>query len=173
MNHSPMLKHGMLAGLAIVLGSLIAHAYDTNWISGGQAVSAMRLKTDLDEAQSRIVMLETKTAALENGRVASPIATGSNVGGATVTPVSGSQNCTVSQDGSWIAGATHPSVAKCQIIFVPNFFSAAPRCVASNDAFVSTVSGVSATGFTVDIEATDGGAYIDNRPIAVICVGPK
>jgi formylglycine-generating enzyme required for sulfatase activity len=56
--------HGVLAGVALMLGSLIARAYDTSWIGAGQPVSAASLKADLDEAQSRIAALESAVAGV-------------------------------------------------------------------------------------------------------------
>jgi Phage Tail Collar Domain len=53
--------HGVLAGAALMFGSLMAHAYDTSWIGANQVLSASKLKADLDEAQSRIEALEQAT----------------------------------------------------------------------------------------------------------------
>ncbi len=47
-------RHGVLAGVALLLGSLIARAYDTSWIHSNQPISAASLKADLDEIQARL-----------------------------------------------------------------------------------------------------------------------
>jgi hypothetical protein len=60
-NLSRFTRHGLLAALSLLLGSLIARAYDTSWIASNQPISAAQLKTALDEAQSRIAALETAT----------------------------------------------------------------------------------------------------------------
>jgi hypothetical protein len=52
-------NHSFLAGVAILLGALVARAYDTSWVTAGQTVSAAKLKADLDEAQARIAALES------------------------------------------------------------------------------------------------------------------
>lgn len=52
---------GVLAGVALMFGSLLARAYDTSWISANQVLSASKLKADLDEAQARIQALEQAT----------------------------------------------------------------------------------------------------------------
>jgi hypothetical protein len=58
-NHaSKYTRHGLLAALALLLGSLAARAYDTSWIAPGRVVSSSSLKAALDEAQSRIASLE-------------------------------------------------------------------------------------------------------------------
>ncbi len=62
MKNVRFLAHGVLAGLAIVIGSLIAHAYDTTWIEPGQVISAQKLRGALDEAQTRISALEAQVA---------------------------------------------------------------------------------------------------------------
>jgi hypothetical protein len=49
---------GFLAGIPLMIGSVIARAYDTSWIATNQPVSAMQLKAALDEAQTRIAALE-------------------------------------------------------------------------------------------------------------------
>jgi hypothetical protein len=51
----------LLVGLpvaVILAAATVASAYDTTWIASGQNVSAMRLKADLDEIQSRLSTLE-------------------------------------------------------------------------------------------------------------------
>jgi hypothetical protein len=52
-------RHGALAGVSLLLGSVIARAFDTNWISPNQTVSASKLKGDLDEIQTRLAALES------------------------------------------------------------------------------------------------------------------
>jgi hypothetical protein len=60
-------REGFLAAASIVVGSLVARAYDTTWISSGQQVSAAKLKADLDEAQTRIVALELPKYRFQGG----------------------------------------------------------------------------------------------------------
>jgi hypothetical protein len=90
---------------------------------------------------------------------------------ATLLPVANAAFCSVTQTGGWITAASHPSTAVCALTFTANYFSAPPNCVASNDAFVSTISSVSAGGLTVDVEGTNGAPYSDGRPIHIVCVG--
>ena len=52
-------RQAILAGAAILLGSIAARAYDTTWVTTGQQVSAVKLKADLDEIQSRLSVLES------------------------------------------------------------------------------------------------------------------
>jgi hypothetical protein len=56
--------HKLLSCLGIFLALItlavtVAFAYDTSWSTSGQVLSAAKLKTALDEAQSRIAALET------------------------------------------------------------------------------------------------------------------
>jgi hypothetical protein len=60
-------REGFLAAASIVVGSLVARAYDTTWISTGQLVSATKLKADLDEAQTRIAALEVPKYRFQGG----------------------------------------------------------------------------------------------------------
>ena len=49
-----------LLPLAVFAGAAgMARAYDTSWIQSGQPVSSSKLKSDLDEAQTRLTRLET------------------------------------------------------------------------------------------------------------------
>lgn len=48
------LLHIGLPVVVVAATAMTAHAYDTSWISSGQAVSAGQLKADLDEVQTRL-----------------------------------------------------------------------------------------------------------------------
>jgi hypothetical protein len=52
-----LLLCGALLGV-VTVPAVIAHAYDTSWISSGAPVSASALAADLNEAQTRIAALE-------------------------------------------------------------------------------------------------------------------
>jgi hypothetical protein len=49
-----------LLPLTVLLGSMaVARAYDTTWIASSSPVSAMKLKADLDEVQTRLAAVES------------------------------------------------------------------------------------------------------------------
>jgi hypothetical protein len=53
--------------LAVLLGSMaVARAFDTSWVATGLPVSAMKLKQNLDEAQTRIATLESSRTCPDN-----------------------------------------------------------------------------------------------------------
>jgi microcystin-dependent protein len=51
----------------VATAAMFAGAYDTTWIANGQALSAMKLKADLDEVQVRLQALEA--AAIPSGTI--------------------------------------------------------------------------------------------------------
>src|SRR3954462_7147861 len=103
------LQFGAMAGGALLLGSLVARAYDTSWIASGQPVTAAKLKADLDEVQTRL-------ASLEAGRTASPEPGGVNIATPYINLLSGAVSIG-RQDGSWLSGAARTGTGTVQLNF--------------------------------------------------------
>jgi hypothetical protein len=61
-NQRRLMRLGVYVGLPVavlVVTAMTARAYDTTWIVSKQPISATKLKADLDEAQTRLLSLET------------------------------------------------------------------------------------------------------------------
>jgi hypothetical protein len=144
----------VLAPLGVIVATTaIVRANVPNKFATGDVLDATKMNANFDALDKRL-------------------AAGNAVVSATVTPVSGSAGCGIVQDGAWIAGAVHQSLGTCAIVITSNFFTAAPNCVATNNWFVSPIKNLTASGFTVEVDGTNGAVAGDDHPISIICVGP-
>jgi hypothetical protein len=144
----------VLVPVAVIVGTTaIVMAKVPNTFADGDMLSAQKVNDNFNALDARL-------------------AAGNAIVSATVRPVAGA-NCGIDrQDGNWIAGAVHSAAATCQIVITQNVFTGTPTCVASNQYFVSTISNLSSTGFSVEVDGTNGGLAGDGIPINIICVGP-
>ena len=154
MNSTRYGKHAALAGIALLLGSVAARAYDTTWISSGEAISASKLKADLDEAQARLT-------ALEANRVQRAFI--------------GADGVVSSQSGTWLATVSHPGMGTYNLTFTAGTFSATPTCVATPNSGNQTPPAIEcydigAAGMTC-LQIT-GTAATDSAWM-LICSGPS
>jgi hypothetical protein len=150
-------------GCALIGGIALAVPVPHQTFSSGQTLTALQLTDNFQNIEGRL-------SALEKGRVSNPWPAGAVVVTAQITATAGASSCAVTQSPTWIADASQPSPGACHLAISPGIFGSTPVCTASNDDFVSTISGVSSTGLNVDVETTDGSPRA-GRAIYLICVG--
>ena len=150
----------VVAPVALVAAvSAVAWGYDTAWIKSGDPLSAAKLKSDLDEIQTRLDDLE-KQEPVQRSTV--------NADGSIK-----------SQAGSWITidvnNMHNPGSGSYGLLFSAGVFTDTPTCVATANAGnaappIVECYNIDKNGITCQV-ATSSGAPVDTG-LFLICVGP-